>query len=268
MSVLRRKIIMKLITKIFVSFIFFTLSYASYSEETIRIATGEWAPYISEDLKHYGLISRVVTEAFSLKGVKVEYDFYPWGRALSAANSTGGDASSIWYYHSARDKEFYHSDPVLTTDEVFFHLKSFEFKWNDWSDLQGLSVGSTVEYTVTRMLRDKKEIGKFQLEVVPYDEQNFKKLLAGRIHIFPLAKEVGYAVLNQKFTSHDIQRLTYHPKTVNSGKLYLLFAKNKERSKYMLKLFNQGLKQLKKSGRYDQYFEELRSGWNYASRKK
>ena len=247
-----------MLRKIFTSFIFLILSPASFSEEIIRITTGEWPPYISEDLKHNGLISRIITEAFALKGVKVEYGFFPWGRAISNAKGNNWDASFVWYYHSDRDKYFYHSDSVMIIEEVFFHLKSFEFEWNDWSDLQGLNVGGTVAYTVTKILKDKQEMGKYHLEITPYDENNFKKLLGGRIHIFPLAKDVAFDLLNKKFKPQDINRLSYHPKPANSGKLYLLFAKNKERNKRMLKLFNQGLKQLKESGKYDQYFEESR----------
>ena len=51
------------------------------AEETIRITNGEWPPYMSKKLKHYGLASRITTEAFASQGVKVEYGFFPWARS-------------------------------------------------------------------------------------------------------------------------------------------------------------------------------------------
>ena len=170
------------------------------------------------------------------------------------------DASSVWYFHADREKKFLHSDPIIVTNEVFFHLKSFAFDWNDWSDLKGLRVGGTIEYTVSKMLKDKQEIGGYSLEIIRTDEINFKKLLKGRIHIFPLAKEVAYALLNEKFTEQDRNQLTFHPKPVNSGELHLLLSKNKPESKDLLKLFNRGLKRLKESGQYDSIMRESITG--------
>ncbi len=232
------------------------LSSQGFAKETIRISTGEWAPYISENLVHYGLVSRIITEAFALKGIEVKYEFFPWGRAMHLAKYGDFDASSVWYYHNDRNEFFYHSDPVMENTEVFFHLKSFKFDWDKWNDLKGLMIGSTIGYTVTKLLKEKQKEGKYILEVVSTDELNFRKMLRERIQIFPLDKDVAFELLNRKFTKKEIQRLTYHPKAVNSGDLYLLFSKKVPRNKRLLELFNQGLKELKANGKYHKFCEE------------
>ncbi len=62
------------ITKIVLIFsILLGFSCSGFTEETIRLTNGEWIPFLSEDLKHYGVISRIVKEAFALEGMKVEY---------------------------------------------------------------------------------------------------------------------------------------------------------------------------------------------------
>ncbi len=48
--------------------------------ETIRLTNGEWQPYLSKDAPHHGFASHIVTEAFALVGVEVEYGFFPWKR--------------------------------------------------------------------------------------------------------------------------------------------------------------------------------------------
>lgn len=250
---------MKTKNKFLTIFLLVGISFSSSAIERIRISTGEWLPYISAELKYKGVVSRIVTEAFALEGVHTEYEFYPWGRALLEAQKGTLDASSVWYFHTDREKDFLHSEPIIVLTEVFFHLKSFDFDWRDLSDLKGLRVGATIEYTVSKMLQDNKEASGYSLEVIPTDENNFRKLLKGRIDIFPSAIEAAYPLLNQKFTMEERGRLTYHPNPVNSGELYLLFSKKNPESKRMLKLFNRGLKRLKESGQYDKIMRESKS---------
>lgn len=47
-----------------------------------RVTTWEWPPMISRELKGGGPLCRLVTHAFALEGVRVEFDFYPWKRAI------------------------------------------------------------------------------------------------------------------------------------------------------------------------------------------
>lgn len=55
--------------------VIFSLSSLANSE-TVRLANGEYPPYCSEHLPHYGIWSHIVTEAFALKGLTVEYEFF------------------------------------------------------------------------------------------------------------------------------------------------------------------------------------------------
>ena len=89
--------------------LFFVLSFSlsARAEKAIRLTTGEWAPYISEKLEHFGLVSRIVTEAFALEGVKVEYIFLPWKRAYQEALIGKYDGSAVWTRNSEREKGFY-----------------------------------------------------------------------------------------------------------------------------------------------------------------
>ncbi|MCP4687520.1 MAG: amino acid ABC transporter substrate-binding protein, partial [Desulfobacterales bacterium] len=107
----------------------FLLCFASvgFAEETITLTNGEWPPYMSERLEHHGVVSRIVVEAFALEGVRVEYSFFPWIRALSLAKAGAFDGSVVWWKTPEREKDFFFSDPVLDVRYVFFHLKSNPF---------------------------------------------------------------------------------------------------------------------------------------------
>ena len=55
--------------------------------------------------------------------------------------------------------------------------------------------------------------------------------------------------------------ITHHPRSVFPSRFsYLILSKKVEQNERMLKLFNAGLRKLQDSGKYDQYFEESRSG--------
>ncbi len=219
--------------------------------DNIRITTGEWEPYISKILPGNGIVPSIITQAFERENITVTYGFFPWGRSMALARSGSWDASAVWFYHPEREKDFLHSDFVLATEEVFFHLTSREFDWTDWTDLKEMNIGVTASYTVTKILQEKAGRFHFTIDVSPSDEINFRKLLVGHIDLFPLAKEVAAALLKKKFTKEQRQQITFHPKIANSGKMYLLLSKKAPRNRQLLEHFNSGMRKLKASGDYD-----------------
>ncbi|MCP4159560.1 MAG: ABC transporter substrate-binding protein [Deltaproteobacteria bacterium] len=232
----------------------------SSAEETIRVAVGEWPPYYSENLKHYGPALHIVTEAFALGGIKVHYEFFPWGRALYLVKKGDWDATCCWAKTIERDTFIIFSEPVHPDETVFFHLKEYKFKWKSVEDLKGIEIGATISYSYSEELEAAEKAGKLIIERVPTDELNFRKLLKGRIQIFPLAKDVGYAMLNKVFKPEDVQKFTHHPKPTRVGYLRIAFSKKLKQSKKLKTIFNNGLNILKKNGKYDKYFKESQEG--------
>lgn len=48
----------------------------TYAATTIRITNGEWEPFLSEYSYEYGLYSHIVSEAFKLEDIEVEWGFF------------------------------------------------------------------------------------------------------------------------------------------------------------------------------------------------
>lgn len=240
--------------------LFLLTSTGIFAEETIRITIGEWAPYLSKDLKHYGVAARIVTESFALEGVKVEYGFFPWARSKFLAQEGEWDGSAVWIHNAERAKDFLFSDSVVEAKNVFFHLENYSFDWNTIDDLKEIPIGGTIEYSYGEAFQNAEKTGKIKVQRAPSDEINFRKLLAGRIKIFPCVLDNSYHLLQKRFKPGEIQLITYHPKAVNAIANHLILSKKIERNKHMLILFNKGLKRLKESGKYNQYLEESRRG--------
>lgn len=229
-------------------------------EPLLRLTNGEWPPYLSETLPHYGLASRIVTEAFAVQGIKVEYGFFPWPRSLALAQDGSWAGSAVWFKNEEREKDFYYSDPIIEVQYVFFHLKTFSFDWQSYEDLAEVRIGATLEYDYGPAFTEAEQSGQIKVERVPADEQNFDKLLAGRIDIFPLDLEVGLNMLQKNFTSEQIALITYHPLPVRSDPGYLLLSKKVAGNEELIQVFNEGLQKLKESGQFEQFVQESRAG--------
>ena len=233
---------------------------ATQTSKTIRLTNGEWQPFLSKDVPHHGFASHIVTEAFALVGVEVEYGFFPWKRSMKLAREGTWDGSAIWGTSEERLQNFHFTDAVVPTTYVFFHLKTTAFDWDDYDDLSDLKVGGTVEYYYSDAFEAAEAAGVFRTVRGRSDEVSLKNLLKGRIDVFPGAVMVTYEQIRDTFSEQEAALFTHHAKPIADKPLFVLLAKVVPGSERMRDLFNEGLRQLKASGRYDQIIADALAG--------
>ncbi len=233
---------------------------AAQTSKTIRLTNGEWQPYLSKDVPHYGFASHIVTEAFALVGVEVEYGFFPWKRSFKLAKEGTWDGSVVWHDAVERRKHFLYSDAVVPSKYVFFHLKGSDFDWNSYEELRGIRIGGTLEYAYSKEFDAAEKAGIIKTNRAPSDEIGLKKLLKGRIEVFPGDVMVTYAQIRDTFSQEDAALFTHHPKAINEDPMYLLLSKKVAGNEAMRDQFNEGLKRLKESGRHDQIIADVLAG--------
>ncbi len=134
------------------------------------------------------------------------------------------------------------------------------FDGKTWDDLAGLRIGATNDYYYGAGFERADKEGKLVIERVYSDEQNFKKLLAGRMDLFAVNLDSGLTLIQDKFTQEETESVTYHKFPLDEGSLVLMFSKQDEKNKRLVTLFNKGLQRLRASGKYDLYFKESRQG--------
>ena len=234
----------------------------AFAGETIRITTGEFSPWTSETLKYQGFTNRVIREAFKLEGYEVEFTFYPWKRAYESAKS--GEkfhATSYWYPSDERAADFHYSDPIQTDATVFFHLKDKPPpEWETLDDLKGMRIGATAGFTYTAEFWDAAKSKRLAIEEAPDDVLNFKKLLKGRIDLFPSDPLVGRKILQENFGTKEIANVTYHDKPMVAPTGHLLFSRKLANGGELVAAFNRGLAKLRDSGRYTLFQTDLIAG--------
>lgn len=229
--------------------------------ETITIATLEYAPFSGKNLKFNGFVNHVIAEAFQRRGYSVKFAYLPWKRAVTETKNGQYAALSYVYLTKDREKEFYLSDPISDEKIVFFHLKSNPIQeWQTLADLKNHKIGATRGYTYTHEFWQAVESKLLKVEITDSDKQNYKKLFAGRIDLFPSGLANGYSFLRKEFPLSQSRLITYHPKPLSETTGHLAFSRSRKNSENLLQMFNQGLAELKQEGSYDKFVKNLLDG--------
>lgn len=227
--------------------------------KTITLANGEWAPYQSAHLKFDGVVSRIVKAAFADQGIRVRYVFLPWKRAYYMALKGEFAGTLAWRETFERVREFWFSDAIFTGKTVLFHLKKQPLQWQSLKDLKGLRVGETLGYDYTPLDR-AQALGLIRVERAATDNDNLKKLLHGRIDLFPSDLDVGLRLIQTRLTPAEAARITWSKKPLEVVNYHLMLSRQLPESPRLMKKFNVGMIHLRQKGLVHKWFEESRRG--------
>jgi polar amino acid transport system substrate-binding protein len=223
----------------------------------VRLTTGEWAPYDGKDLPHYGCDAWLVSEAFEKMGIHVEFGFFPWARGLRLAEIGDWDGAMDWSDYPARREKFYVSSDYLSEQEwVFFYRADRPFDWHNLEDLEGKTIGVTSGYVYSEAFSELEHNPRVRIDEASTDVANLKKLLAGRIDVFPLERSVGIWILQSILTPDERVQIAIHPQPINQFKPHLVLSKVVPENEERMSQFDKGFALLKQSGRYAEIMAE------------
>ncbi|WP_158229038.1 substrate-binding periplasmic protein [Chitinimonas sp. BJB300] len=237
----------------------FLLIPQAWSAEQIRLANGEWAPYLSEKLPHAGYASHIVTEAFKAVGVEVQYEYYPWARAQELVKAGAIDGSLVWSISAEREKFALFSDPVFVDDEVVFYLRAKPLVWQRTEDLSGLVMGIALGSKLG-VWEPLVKSGAIRRELTIDVHTGFLQLMARRIDFFPLVKSVGLHLLRNRFPPDVAERITYSSIVTDRREYRLMLSQQLPRSTELIKRFNEGLAKLQSNGKYAKMEKDFYAG--------
>ncbi|OZG75467.1 amino acid ABC transporter substrate-binding protein [Hahella sp. CCB-MM4] len=231
------------------------------AEETARIAIGEWPPYLSVELPHYGVAAHIVEESFRAADLQVEFGFFPWNRVAQYVEDGTWDTSILWVETEERKKIYLFSDVVFEGTAVFFHRKERPLSWNTYQDFEGLKFGGLMSATYP-WFEDAKLAGvSMKMEKVSDEGLNFAKLLSGRIDAFSLDKLVGLYIL-QRQLPYVMDHISYNPRPIESWPYRLIFTQS-PRGEMLVEAFNRGLQKIKDNGLVHRHLQEAVEGIYY-----
>ncbi|MBW3698059.1 transporter substrate-binding domain-containing protein [Vibrio sp. T187] len=226
-----------------------------WSAGKVRLASGEWYPYLSQSLRNGGYVAQIVVEAYELEGYEVELIYLPWARGFQKVSSGDIDGTFVYSKTPSRQKVVLFSDEILSVPIAIFYRSNLNFNWNDVNDLQGLKIGGVLgyDYGVSKFEHDKTIV----IDRIENQMGNYRKLLAGRLDILFEFPEVGESFIERLGVQDQI---SMHPTPLVEKSYSLIITKKSKRSDELLSAFNRGLKKLKAKGLDKHYEKQSKQG--------
>ena len=119
------------------------LNFAQADDKSIpavvQISTEEYIPFTSTKLKYSGIFSRIVSEAFLLEGIEVEFTFYPAARSYQLAQPGRVNGTIPWAYRAEREADFFIVIPFwMSAVNIFFIEKTLNLTGTQTIKIIGL----------------------------------------------------------------------------------------------------------------------------------
>jgi polar amino acid transport system substrate-binding protein len=198
-------------------------------QQTIRIATLEYPPFIYSDGNQVkGSIVEKVMDIFSRLGVAVIINIYPIARGLLMVNN--GDIDAYFSLKRTPERErdlLFTNEPLIRQSFVFFAKKESKIEWDGNIEtikdykigvVSNTSYGNIFDgYIKNSIIVNTDKAQSFEL--------NFKKLILGRIDLVINSYDVGKYLLEKLNAENEVIALFPPVEIINS---YLAFTRAKD----------------------------------------
>ena len=192
----------KLLTALLLS----TLLYG----ERLSIATGEWSPWVSASLKHYGVASHITQEAFKTQGVDVDFNFYPWKRTYVTAKITKDDATGFWLKTEERERDFNFSDEIFTIKNVLVFKKGEKIDFRGIDELKNYKIAVTRGYSYSEKIDNMIKNSQIKVHIVNSDLAGLKQTLKKDIFdAFICSLNVAKDLLEKNFSKEQRGKIEF-----------------------------------------------------------
>jgi polar amino acid transport system substrate-binding protein len=215
----------------------------------VTLTVHEYPPFIGRDLPYGGLLTRIVVEAFKAANVNVQLEQVSSNRAITGVMMGMYDGAFGWAHTPERERKLlYSKSSIYTFRMVFFQRRSMEVNWNTLADLKPYQIGTTLGDHYSEELTELHARHVLQVQEAASDLNNMRKLLLGRIDLFPIEEEAGKALIQTMLTPREQSRLSYQARPLATVPTYLVLRRDLPRAQELLDRFDQGFRQLSESG--------------------
>jgi len=188
----------------------------------------------------------IVDEIFSRLNRPFDLELFPQLRMLKYLQEGQRDAATVISKNSDRLKFLIYSYEIFQKKgRIYYSAKRKKaFSWQNYEDLVGLNIGTVMGHNYGADFINANKEYRFKLKEVIKVEQNFGKLLTGRIDIF---------LCNELTSKQFLRNPKYKDKIIASDKNYyekgyhIAFSKFSTQ-KYLLPKINKTIRAMKKDG--------------------
>lgn len=225
--------------------------------ETIRVAAeDDWPPYssaVGPERRPEGFAVDLVREVFASQGIKVEFIVVPFARCL--AYTTKGRVVACFNVGMTAANQGDHiwpATPMLEEELSIFARADAPAREIGPADLRGRSVGYTVGYTYSTEVMTDPLITRYGASS---DHQLLKMLVAGRVDYILLNRMPGMLrIAGDPAFNGKVKRVG----KVSVDGFWLAFSKVHPDGQRLSGVFERGLREFKRDGRYQTMVQAFR----------
>ena len=222
------------------------------AEEPLRVtlAMHEYPPLTGQKLPCGGVLTQVVSESFAASDVAVRVAWVPNNRAISGVMDGIYDGSYGWAHTPERDAALLYSRSSIGTFRmVFFHRKGEEHPWTTLEDLAPFRIGTTMGNHYSDEFARLQASGTLKVDEATADAFNLKKLVAGRIDLFPMEQDAGQTLASTVLTPQERERIAFDDHPLAEIHVYVVISRCRPHAEELVARFDKGFKALTRSGR-------------------
>ncbi|MDQ5909854.1 MAG: polar amino acid transport system substrate-binding protein [Pseudomonadota bacterium] len=237
--------------------IVFLMGTAISEVRTILLSEeGQWPPYTyeSEGTATKGLSFELMAEIFHRLQIPYELKLYPQQRCIEQMKSGERDAITLISKNPDREEFLEYTVPIVQSFGLIYYSASRPqpIQWETFADLQSYKIGVVAGHNYGKAFNKAREQYQFRVESVIKIEQNFEKLLNGRIDIM---------LANQDEVSAMIKKNPHYQDKIRAAdKPYIDYAyhigfSRKSEARQLVPLINQVILKMKVDGTLTQILE-------------
>jgi len=224
------------------------LGVQASNAQSLKIATGEWIPFTSAGMAHFGEFTQRVTIVLNEMGIEPDYLFYPWGRCFDSVEKGRVWAAFPYSYTPERAQKVWFSDMLSCSKTVFFYYDgkgaSRAYPFERLEDLKPYRIGGVTGYFYEESFRK----AGLSIDYVNKEINAMEKLKMGRIDLVPVNERVGWNLIKTHFPA-DAHNFKTVDNPLNVSPLRLIVSKDYPGSKELLDRFNKALQRCSQKGR-------------------
>jgi polar amino acid transport system substrate-binding protein len=226
---------------------------------SVNLVADEYAPAESESLPSGGVLTQIVRESFKIGGVQAVIRFLPNNRVITGVMKGVYDASFGWAHSAERDQKLLFSHTQIYSFRIVFLQRAGEsYAWKNLADLKGYRIGTTLGNHYSDEFDALQKSHDLQVEETGSDLSNMKKLLAGRIDLFPMDEESGRFLLRRNFSPAEQAKISLQTQAISEVPVYVVMRRDLPHAAELLDRFDRGFQQLEESGELAKLIRESR----------
>lgn len=224
---------------------------------SLSLVAHEYPPLMTHNLPYGGLLTRIVTEAFAVTGISPTIEYVPNNRAISGLMMGIYDGSYGWSHSPDRDQKLlYSSNAIYTFRMVFFQRRGKEYPWQTLSDLHSYRIGATLGDHYSDEFSALEAAGTLHVDYANDDASNMKKLMVGRIDLFPMEEASGQFLVKGIFSPEDQNKISFQNNAIWTVPTYFVIRRSYPKAKEIIERFDRGYRQLVQSGELAKLIDE------------